>query len=287
MKTHLIDGRKVAELRKIIGKSQSQFAAMIGVSIHTIISVENGRNQLSENLTRRIKIATGADLSRQSKGKIAAVGGGGYTRKDFEEWHTRFSSEEHSAKERFEEIKYWVELVFRAAAKPGVAGNRDRLPAVYLSLVDWLHDTRQAFKLEREIDDILEDDTHEISNIILSYECIKNDKQLTELASRQLGMKPEEILKLFKQEMRSMKRQDRVFMQLFSEVRKAWNPDRGQIGHATDDCKVKKILPKAEFEFIKFIHSRTNPVREQFFEYFRDKGETATPPDSLGSPTQS
>src|ERR1035441_8280186 len=56
-------GQLVAKLRKVIGKSQTQFAAMIGVSKHTIISVENGRiKQLSKDLARRIQIATGAEI---------------------------------------------------------------------------------------------------------------------------------------------------------------------------------------------------------------------------------
>ena len=62
MKTRKDSGRLVAQIRKIIGKSQSQFAALVGVSKHTIISVENGRNELSKNLTRRIYIATGAQI---------------------------------------------------------------------------------------------------------------------------------------------------------------------------------------------------------------------------------
>jgi DNA-binding XRE family transcriptional regulator len=55
-------GHLVSELRKVIGKSQTQFAAMIGMSKDTVISVENERNRLSRNLAKRIEIATGADL---------------------------------------------------------------------------------------------------------------------------------------------------------------------------------------------------------------------------------
>lgn len=274
-------GRRVAELRRIIGKSQSQFAAMIGVSIHTVISVENGRNQLSEKLARRIRIATGAHLLRRSKGKVEFVRGGGFSKTDFEEWRARFSSEEHSAKARFEEIKYWIELVFRAAARPGTAGNRDRLPAVYLSLVDWLHETRKAFKLEQEIDDILEEDPHEITNPISRYEDLSTNENYAKWIASELGMTPKELLAIFKQQMRGLKRQDLVTLHAFFEVRKAWNPDKHEIAGALDRCKIKKILPRGEFEFLKFIHSRTNPAREQFLEYFARENEPDTsPPDS-------
>src|SRR5664279_3551381 len=62
MNTRKHSGRLVAQLRKTIGKSQAQFAAMIGVSKHTIISVENARNKLSKKLARRIQMATGAEI---------------------------------------------------------------------------------------------------------------------------------------------------------------------------------------------------------------------------------
>src|SRR3974377_274909 len=104
-------GRIVAELRKTIGKSQAQFAAMIGVSKHTIISVENGRNQLSGKLTRQICIATGANLLTDRQGQVATLGGGRFSRETFEDWRTRFSSEEHNAQARFDEINFWIALV--------------------------------------------------------------------------------------------------------------------------------------------------------------------------------
>ena len=162
MQTKTADAKGMIFLRKLIKKSQSQFAAMIGVSIHTIISVENGRNQLSENLARRIEIATGADLRRRHKDRVAAVGGGTFSKNAFDDWRMRFSSDRHNAEGRFNDVKYWIELVLKAAARPGKAGNRDRLPAVYMALTDWLAETRKTFKLEQEIDEVLEEEPHEI-----------------------------------------------------------------------------------------------------------------------------
>lgn len=288
MKPNLKDGRMVAELRKIIGKSQSQFAAMIGVSIHTVISVENGRNQLSEKLARRIQIATGADLLKRSKGKVAAVGGDWFTKKLFDEWRSRFSDDENSAKARFNEIKYWIELVLRAATKPGLAGNRDRLPAVFLSLVDWLNETRKTFKLEQEIDNILEEDPHEILNGTFGYEDLSTNEKMAKMFGDQLEMKPKELLKKFKQQTLGLKLKDRAFLNVTFEVRRAWNEfNHGAVG-AYDNCKVKKLLPKAKFEFKRFIHSRTNPARKQAWAYLLEKDQSATPqPDSPKQPAQS
>jgi transcriptional regulator with XRE-family HTH domain len=149
MKTRKNAGRLVAELRKIIGKSQTQFAAMIGVSKDTVISVENGRNQLSRNLAKRIQIATGADLLRATPGNPL-----NFTSHDCKRWRDKFNpSNEAAALKQFEEMKPWLKVVFLAAAKSGLAGNRDRLPAVCLSFREWLNETRQYFKLENEIED--------------------------------------------------------------------------------------------------------------------------------------
>src|SRR5208282_5111248 len=50
-----------------------------------------------------------------------------YTRQDFEQWRSIFfPSDDKAAKISFDQIKQWVEFIFKAAAKPGIAGNRDR-----------------------------------------------------------------------------------------------------------------------------------------------------------------
>jgi len=199
-------GRLVAQLRDLIGKSQSQFAAMVGVSKHTIISVENGRNKLSRNLAKRIQLATGANIGDENfefqvDGFVSASekaaqlspeavaflrrrhdGTGkndrAYTREDFEQWRKNFyPSNDRTARKRLEEMKLWLEVVFRAAAKPGVAGNRDRLPAVRQSLVEWLNETAENFKLEKEIDDILEAETHKVGEIGYSISSLTNPEQ--------------------------------------------------------------------------------------------------------------
>jgi hypothetical protein len=153
-----------------------------------------------------------------------------------------------AAKARFEEVKYWIELVFRPSARPGAAGNRDRLPAVYLSLVNWLHETRKAFKLEQEIDAILEADPHKLTSGLFSYATLRTDKNLTEVIAGELGMTPKELLEKFKRQRRGLKRQDQVFLQAFFEVRKAGDTDKHEIARGSiDPCKEKKILPKGEY----------------------------------------
>ena len=156
MKTREHSGRLVAELRHLIKKSQSQFAAMIGVSKHTIISVENGRNELSRNLAQRIQVATGASLLQNKLEN--------YKRSNFDDWRIKFfPSTEASALEQFDRMQKYLKIVFLAAAKPGLAGNRDQLPAVCLSLAEWLEQTRQNFKLGKQIDVLMEDETRHIN----------------------------------------------------------------------------------------------------------------------------
>src|ERR1039457_4594330 len=135
MKKSLADSQKLKNLRALVEKSQSRFAAMIGESKHNIISVENKRNPLTPRLARKIYLATGANLHPDVMHWVA-VPGENYTKRNFDEWRTKFfPSDDKTARQQFNRLKFWVELVFRAAAKSGVAGNRDRLPAICLSLI--------------------------------------------------------------------------------------------------------------------------------------------------------
>jgi transcriptional regulator with XRE-family HTH domain len=278
MQTKPADARRMIQLRKLIKKSQSQFAAMIGASIHTVISVENGRNQLSENLARRIEIATGADLRRRHKDQVAAVGGGTFTKAAFEEWRMRFSSDKHNAEGRFNDVKYWIELVLKAAAKPGKAGNRDRLPAVYMALTDWLAETRKAFKLEQEIDEVLEEEPHEIIRLSHDFaDLVRNKKELAEVA-RQMGTTPKDLLKKYQQQMRGLKANEQVRLHTAYGMRRAWNPFKPGLVAAFDECKVKKLLPKPEFEFKNEPPMTLSPEVQQIIDDFKRQRRSKVKP---------
>jgi DNA-binding XRE family transcriptional regulator len=273
MKTHKNAGRLVAQIRNIIGKSQSQFAALVGVSKHTIISVENGRNQLTKKLTRRIQLATGAIISDghirfepvfdapASKPRNTLTpealkfirrrhDGTGtndhlYTREDFEQWRENFyPSTDETARRVFDQIKMWVEFIFRAAAKPGVTGNRDRLPAVHQSLVEWLNETLENFKLFNEVDAILEEETHEIGEHAYSMTSLKDPKNRERLKKEfaEGGYDFDELKKHFK------KASPGDMMILETERRRVWYPFNGS---ESIPCKDWKLLkgPKFRFEF--------------------------------------
>jgi DNA-binding XRE family transcriptional regulator len=185
----------LAKVRNVIGKSQSQFATMVGVSKHTIISVENGRNQLTAKLARRILIATGINfLPDHLRGGLCSPEK--CTRADFNQWRDCvYCTDEDAAKDHFEGLQKWIYLVFRAAAKSGLGGNRDRLPAVYLSLINWLEEVREVFKLEKEIDDILDAETRRKGTTCVTYYRLRTDKPLAQHIADAIGITLKELMK--------------------------------------------------------------------------------------------
>jgi len=240
MKTHQNTGRLVAELRKIIGKSQTRFATMIGASKHTIISVENGRNQLSRKLAEKIQIATGADLSGGTLEN--------YTVNFFNDWRTKYyPSNEASARKRFEEIQTWVKIIFLAAAKPGLAGNRDRLPAVFISLAQWLDETRQKFKLHKEIDDLLEDETRTIGRTAFSLSYLLEKPKKAKAVLAEHGLDYSKIKSLLK------RHPPHHLLIIKDEFWRDWDPSGSCISFV---CKTRKLIPKAKYR-VKPVPSDT------------------------------
>ncbi len=232
----------VVELRKIIGKSQSQFAAMIGVSKHAIISVENARNDLSQNMAKHIEIATGAKLLG---GKLESpFRADQYTRDDFDCWRGKYGqTNKTAALKQLEEMKTWLKIIFLAAAKSGRAGNRDRLPAVCLSLVEWLNETRVKFKLEDEVEDILDEETrasgvvaHTISSLLE-----EPDRSTKKLAEHDINFAQ------IKKELKAQAKDGFLFIQ--DEYRNVWLP--GQTPFQVP-ARPRKLIPKAKFWIKKF-----------------------------------
>jgi DNA-binding XRE family transcriptional regulator len=279
MKKNKHAGPLVAQLRKTIGKSQTQFAAMIGVSKHTIISVENGRNQLSPKLAKRIQAATGAeildvnirfapfgnnprfvggtrlsqavlDFTRQrwdGTGKYDKI----YTREDFEQWRKNFySCNDKTARDQFGKIKIWIEYVFRAAVKPGPAGMRDRFPAVYQSLIDWLNETQELFKLMPAIDEILENETRDQGEVCMSIDSLLADPKEAKRKLDEYGYDFSTVKKIFK-------RRKTVFysLTLVTESRQVWDPMDDNL---TIPCSNRKVVTKPRYwlEDWRHFHKR-------------------------------
>jgi hypothetical protein len=121
-------------------------------------------------------------------------------------------------------------------------GNRDRLPAVCLSVVEWLNDARQTFKLEDEIDDVLENETRGVGRASYSISSLlKNpDHARDDLAKHGIEWK--------KIEKRLKKRASIDWLIIEEEVRQSWSPD------GFPDllvCNPRKIIPKASYWFLE------------------------------------
>jgi len=148
----------VRELRRIIGRTQAEFAMMVGASKDAVVSWELARNQLSPQFAKRIEFATGVDArSLLRKGRLMGRGFAGhlapYTRELFDK-HTRTRvgrSDEVNARGHAKNCNEALELLFVAAAQP-LRGEKYRLPGVVQSFIEWCEATRKDFKLEKEID---------------------------------------------------------------------------------------------------------------------------------------
>jgi len=152
----------IKALRKIIGRTQSEFAKSIGVSKDTVVSWENGRNKLSPQFAERVSMATGANKNSllRGDGRVTyswRTAEQPYTIEHFRKWGGQvFKSDETAANKYFELGSDQLRLILMAAAKPGIgAGTKWRLPVVWNSFLQWIKGTRKDFNLAPQIDAIL------------------------------------------------------------------------------------------------------------------------------------
>lgn len=235
MRTTKHSGQLVAQLRKTIHKSQTQFAAMIGVSMHTIISVENGRNQLSRNLAWRIYSATGLRFTCDYKTDVEQIEK--YTIDNFNRWREKHHpSNEASAREQFDDLNKWVKFLFLAAAKPGRAGIRDRLPVVCFSLIEWMEETSNKFKLDDEMEAVLEDETREVCTQASDISALLQKPNETSERLAKHGIDFNSIKKQLQ------KHADTGWLVIEDEFRSSWNPVRPE----PVLVKTRKLIPQAK-----------------------------------------
>lgn len=151
--------RTIRALRNIIDRKQAEFAAMIGTSRDAVASWECGRNRLSHKFALRIQCATGANANALLRGTDAPsfnVGGRPYSKSDFDYWRKRVSrSEVDVAKEHARLGAGSLEVLLLAAAKPGNAKIKDRLPGVWQSFLHWIDQTQVEFALGGQIQEVL------------------------------------------------------------------------------------------------------------------------------------
>ena len=121
-------------IRTILGKTQTQFGLLVGVSAITIKRIENGNLALSDSLAARISAATGAlqvELLKGSKGKAQGIDGRPYTLEIFQRWNQFWNhASPEQARCRAEELTEFVKLICVASA----SGPRSNLRSVVTAL---------------------------------------------------------------------------------------------------------------------------------------------------------
>jgi transcriptional regulator with XRE-family HTH domain len=155
--------KAMKELRKIIGRTQGEFAAMIGASKDAVASWETGRNKLSRQFVRRIAFAIGVEEGALLRGGgplrcyVPFVGRQAFTAASFEQYRKSYwgRSEQAAAKQHLRNCVDALGLLFMAAAQPH-GRTRYRLPGVVDSFLQWCERTREEFHLEPEIQKLLE-----------------------------------------------------------------------------------------------------------------------------------
>jgi transcriptional regulator with XRE-family HTH domain len=151
------------ELRRIINRTQGEFAAMIGASKDAVASWETGRNKLSRQFARRIAFATGVEEGALLRGRgrlrcyVPFAGRQPFTEARFDQYRKSYwgRSEEAAARQHLRNCADALGVLFMAAARPH-GKMRHRLPGVLDSFLQWCERTRQNFNLDPEIQKLLE-----------------------------------------------------------------------------------------------------------------------------------
>ena len=151
----------IRELRQLLGRTQGEFAAMIGASKDAVVSWELGRNPLSEALARRIGHATGVDpksLTDQGPLRVhLSPTQEVYTVAAFERHRKKHwgSASGNGAERQVKICADALGILLRAAVKAGEGSATLVLPAVVDSFVQWCRQTEEAFQLIKPIDEEL------------------------------------------------------------------------------------------------------------------------------------
>ena len=131
---------------------------MVGVSPDTLISWENGRNKLPPEKARLIHMATGARPAEMvvGKGKVLNMSGQPYSAADFDLWQRTYlnAPDEKKAEYFHKQASIAIWLLFMAAAKPGAAKLKNRLPGVWGSFLQWAEEVPKTFKLKPQMDEV-------------------------------------------------------------------------------------------------------------------------------------
>jgi transcriptional regulator with XRE-family HTH domain len=211
----------IRELRRILGQTQGEFAAMIGASKDTVVSWETGRNRLSAAFARRIGFATGVDEDSLAGGEgvprltLPVAGARGYTAEDFARYRgtTKGRSDQAGARRHLRNCVDTLALIFLAAAESGGEGSRHRVPGVLHSFIEWSEGVRRDFELGPRIDEQLERRRAK-AGVTLSYGEWRRMAREEAARLRAIGFKDD------------ARERDEEMLRLEVEVRPGWAPGR-------------------------------------------------------------
>lgn len=153
----------IRDLRKIIGKTQREFAATIGVSASALKQIENRKRPLNPTLARQIRLEAGVDDKALLNGELLDVMGRKYKPKGYyvelgfggldhyENWKEFLAQNDKIAREQAGNLFPWIEILVRASA----VGSKRRLWQVSEAVICAINDCRKQFGLIRATDEIL------------------------------------------------------------------------------------------------------------------------------------
>ena len=151
---------QVRRLREIIGKTQRDFARMIGVSTSTLQRIELGSLKLSSDVASRILAVTDVEEEclRRVGRSIKHASGEDYDREHFERCQRRFRSQamEHECAYVTAELCDRISILLHAAI------SRRRFPLVASDLWSAISKLRKRYQLEPLTNELLKKNPHKV-----------------------------------------------------------------------------------------------------------------------------
>jgi len=130
------------KLKKIIGHKGESFAKLIGVPYDTLKSIESGRLKMSEEVTQKIRLATGITAKSIFKKTPQPILRGEYNENFFHFWRNRFLSlgkdkteARADAEKKAQYIGFFTKVLLLAAVEDGKAATYGTLHIQIASLI--------------------------------------------------------------------------------------------------------------------------------------------------------
>jgi transcriptional regulator with XRE-family HTH domain len=148
----------VRRIRTVLGKTQPEFAELVGTSAIALKRVENETLGLSTDLASRITAATGAatdQLLKGRKGKALGWDGEPYTLETYRRWNAHWSAnDDEAARRKAAELAEFVLLVCRAAA----TAKHATLRCVYSAIATAIDEVSRSYGLDATVAGLWEHD---------------------------------------------------------------------------------------------------------------------------------